>query len=260
MKRILLVFALVFLPSVSALAGGTDDLKNKAQAAWTARDNPASALLAVELYRKICAADPKDVASRLRLANAAYWVLEQDEGRAEIEDRDRLPKDKQIELAEIGIKSCREILARDEHNAEASYWLMWDMAARTLARGIFSGFAFKEAVVGTILISKMDAGYQYGGVYRYWGRIIYEMPGLLGKFFNFSDADSVWLYRQAIATGPNYLRNRYWLAETYLKMGRTAEAQKELQFCLNLPDQALPGEAPENRLYKQRAKVKLGKL
>lgn len=234
-----------------ASAGAADDLQSRAETAWAGRENPARTLLAVQLYEQLANKNPADFSSRVRLAQAVYWAVEQSPN---------LPSEKSVPLLEKGVKACREVLAKDENNVEANYWLMWNMGALTLARGIFSGFAFKEAVVGTIMVAKGNHKYWYGGVYCYWGRVIHEIPGLLGKFFHFSPEDSVWLYQHAIAIEPRYLRNHFFLAESYEKMGKKEEARKEIQFCLNQPDNALPEIVPENRFYKKLAREKLAKL
>lgn len=239
---------LLLVPVVGAAA---DDLKSKADGAWAGRENPAQTMMAIQLYEQLATQNPSDPAVRIRLATAVYWAVEQDP---------KMPSDKQVAILEKGIKACRQILAKDENHVEANYWLMWDLAAETLAKGVFSGFAFKEAIVGTIMVAKGNVKYWYGGVYCYWARVIYEIPGLLGKFFHFTDDDSIWLYKHSIAIETRYLKNHFFLAETYQKAGRKEDARKEYQFCLNQPDYALPEVTPENRFYKKLAKEGLAKL
>lgn len=257
MKR---AWAFLTVLCLAPALGMSQELKDKAAAAWAGRNDPAKALDAVALYDQLAAASPGDVASRVMVARAAYWVVEQDEVLCELSGASRMPTDKQAELLEKGIKACQEIIAKDVGNVEANYWLMYCMAARTLAKGIFSGFAFRDSVVGTIMVAKGNAGYHYGGVYRYWGAVIYQMPGLLGKFFHFSDEDSVFLYQQALAVEPKYLRNHTWLADTYIKTGKKDLAKKEYEFCIAQPDGALPEADLDNQMYKKLAQKRLSKL
>ncbi len=258
MKRLFLAAALISLLPLSAL--GQEDLRARADAAWAARDELSKTLEAIDLFEKMAARDPSDMETRVKLARAVYWAIEQDEVLADIEDRSRMDKDKQLELAEKGIKACREVLASNENDPGARFWLIWNMAARTLAKGLFSGFALGEAIMGTIVVSKEDVNYWYGGIYCYWARVIYEIPGLLGKFFHFTDDDSVWLYEHAIATEPNYLRNHFWLADSYVKMGKKDLAKKEFQFCAGQAEGALPEVEPENKLYRRYAAKRLEKM
>jgi len=249
MKRWMLWSALLVLAPLTCRA--EDRLREMARAAWEARESPAQAIRAVELYQRLVDKDPDDFESRILVARATYWLLE--------ELQYDMDKDEKIELYERAIKGCNEIIAKDEDNVAAWYWLIWDMGALTLVKGVFSGWNLREAIVGTIMVAKNDADFHYGGVYRYWGRVIYETPGLLGRFLHFTSDDSVWLYKRAIKVEPNYLRTHFFLAQTYEKMGRKEEAEREYRFCADLPDHALADMAPENRLYKRLAKEALEK-
>jgi hypothetical protein len=257
MKRALAFCMVVCLAPTLGLG---QELKDKAAAAWAGRSDPAKAREAVDLFAQLAAANPNDVASRIMTARAAYWVVEQDEVMAEINGAARIPNDQQVEVLDKGVLACHEVLAKDINNVEANYWLMYCMAARTLAKGIFSGFAFRDSVVGTIMVSKGDVKYHFGGVYRYWGAIIYQIPGLLGKFFHFSDEDSVFLYQQALAVEPKFLRTHIWLADVYLKMGKKDLARKEYEFCANQADGVLVEADLDNQIYKKLAAKRLGKM
>jgi len=250
MKRtIQLCVIAIFIPMI---VQAQTDLKARADAAWAGRGNPEKALLAIELYAQLVAKNPNDFNSRIRLAQATYWAVE--------ELKVDIPKKKKVELYNRAIKACNEIIARDEENVAAWYWLMWDMGARTLVKGAFSGWNLREAIVGTIMVTKKDVSFHYGGIYRYWARVIYETPGLMSKFLHFTNEDSVWLYKRAIAVEPKYLRTRFYLAETYEKMGKKEDAKREYRYCANLPDNAIPELTPETRLYKRLAKERLKKM
>jgi len=255
-KAVLIVALALAWPA----AGWSDDLEARAEAAWQKRDNLDQALLAVDLYKQLVAKNPGDDKMKIKLARAAYWAIEADDALMKINGSASLNKDKRVELAQTGIDTCRVILARDQHHPEANYWTMWNMAAKTLAKGIFSGFAFRDSVVGTIMVSKNDVGYHYGGVYTYWGAVISQIPGLLGRFFHFTKDDSVWLYQQSMAVEPNYLKTHVWLAEVHEDMGKKDLARKEYEFCASASADALPEVAPENRLYKRLAEKRLKKL
>jgi hypothetical protein len=114
--------------------------------------------------------------------------------------------------------------------------------------------------VGTIMVAKSNIGYQYGGVYCYWGLVINAMPRLLGKFFHFSNDDAIWLYKRAIAIEPKFLRNHFFLGASYELGDRKAEAMQEYRFCVAQPDNALPQAVPENRWYKKLAKERIAEL
>ena len=242
------VAALLFAPFSGDAA---DDLLARADAAWAGRDNKAQTLIAIQLYEQYAAKNPADAAVRVKLAHATCWAFEQDP---------EMGKYRILELMEKGIKACHEVLARNEDNPEANYWLMWNMAGKTLMKGVFSGFAFKEALVATIMVSKRDVGYQYGGVYCYWALVINSLPSLLGRFFHFSNDDAIWLYQRAVRIEPRYLRNHFFLGATYELSDQKDKAQAQYQFCLDQSDDALPEAIPENKLYKKAAQEAMAKL
>jgi hypothetical protein len=256
MKKV--IFLLILLFPISGIC--QQSLKKKADQAWAQRDDPQKAMLAFLLYDKLARDNTDDIDAKIMTARAGYWVLEIDEILAGLGERPRMSKNEQVKIADKGISACRKILKTDDKHMEASYWVIWNMAARTLAKGIFSGFAFRDSIVGTIMVSKADVTYQYGGIYRYWARIIHEMPGLLGKFFHFTDNDAVKLYKEAIEIEPAYLRNHFWLAETYEKMDLKKMAVSEYKFCIEQKDGALPELDPENRLYNKWAAKRLEEL
>ena len=135
-----LILALLLLVPLYCQAG--DDLKAEARAAWAERGDPARARQALDLYEKIAAQDPADIDTRIKLARAAYWVVEMDD------EAQAMPKDRKVAISDKGIQACRQVLEQNEDHVGASYWLMWNMAARTYNKGIFSGFAFKDSIVG----------------------------------------------------------------------------------------------------------------
>jgi len=225
------------------------DLADRAQAAFQGRGDPAKALLAIELCDQLARQNPGDLDSRIKVGRLVYWVIEEQKSVTE--------RSRKIELFEKAIKNLREVIDKDEDNVAAWHWMMWDMGALTLAKGVFSGWNLKDGVIGTIMVSKGDVNFFYGGVYRHWARLIYETPKIMSRFLHFTDLDSIWIYKRAIAVEPNYLLNHFWLAETYEKIGRRQEAGEEYEFCANLPDGALLDMVPENRLYKKLARERL---
>jgi len=250
MKRAGLWLLVVFL--VPLVCEADISVKEKADQAWAARENPRQVMTAIRLYQELADKDPDDFDSRVKVAMSVYWLLEELEYE--------MDKDEKVRLYDRAINGCNQILEKDEDNVAAWHWLIWDMGALTLVKGIFSGWNLREAIVGTIMVAKGDADFHYGGVYLYWGRVIYETPGLMGRFLHFTDEDSVWLYEKAIEVEPRYLRSHYFLGETYEKLGRTGEAKKQYQYCVDTPDDVLPGMEPETRLYKKRAGKKLADM
>jgi tetratricopeptide (TPR) repeat protein len=247
-RFVLVVLMFVLLPELSLAESKTGaELLKEAEAAWSGRINLQDTLRAMELFEQAAALDPDDINSRLMVAEAAYWAVEQSP---------EMDKKEHIEILRRGVKASEEVLKLDPGNTGAYHWRMWNLAAITVAEGIFrGGYAFKEAIVGTIMVSKGDAGYYYGAVYTYWARVIYTLPGILGRFFHFTEDDAIWLYQQALLVEPNFYKTRFYLAESYLKKDDEDSARREFQYIANTPASGLPEREPENLFYQQQVRT-----
>jgi len=251
-KVILILF--LFAPSFSLRAESFEELAKKGDEYFARRSTIENCLKAIEYYEKACALNPKEINIRLRIGELAHWTA----GELGLETLD---KKKQIEILKKGVKASEEVLKLEPRNPGAHYWRIWNLAAITVAEGIFSGgYSFKEAIVGTIFVANGDLNYYYAGIYRYWARVIYEIPGLLGKFFHFTDSDSIWLYQQSLAVAPNFFLTRYWMAESYVKMKQQDKAIEQLKIIIRTAPDTIPEVQIENRYYQEQAKKLLAKL
>jgi len=254
-RGIKIVLSFVFFIFAFALgAGQFEDLVKKGDEYFAKRSTLENCLKAIEYYEQACALNPKEIKLRLKLGELTHWTA------GELGEK-TMDKKKRIEVLRIGVKVSEEILKLEPRNPGGHYWRMWNLAAVTVAEGILSGgYSFKEAIVGTIFVANGDLNYYYAGVYRYWARVIYEIPGLLGKFFHFTDADSIWLYQQSLSVAPNFILTRFWMAETYLKMKQRDKALEQLKIILKTPAESLPEVQIENKFYQDQAKKLLAEL
>ncbi len=248
------ILLLILFFSSSAFAQSFEELVKKGDEYFQKRSTIENCLKAIEYYEKASRLQPENIEIRIKLARLTHWTA----GELGLETMD---KHKRIEIFKIGVRACEEVLKIQPRNPYAHFWRMWNLAGKTVAEGVLrGGYSFKEAIVGTIFVASGDLNYFYGGVFRYWARVIYEIPGLLGRFFHFGLKDSVWLYQQAIKVAPNYLMNRYWLAETYIKMKKKDLAIKELKTIISIPANSIPDVAVENAYYKKQAQRLLNEL
>ncbi len=246
-----LITIVLIAVSGTANAQPLDDLRSQADEVWAKRDSLEKAQKAVDLFEQIAKQDPDDIEARVMLARATYWVAEQEPEQI---------KEKQIlEILMRGINACNQVLAKDPDHVGARYWLMRNMAAKNTLESIFD-FDLNLAVVGTIYISKGDVNYHFGGVYRYWGEVIYTIPGLLGKFFNFTIENEIWLLKQSVDLDPRFLKARYLLARSYVKKKDEDRARIELNKIIKASPDDLPGYEPENRFYQKLAREMLEDL
>ncbi len=245
---VVLLLAILLSATVSA---DTSDLRSRADEYWAGRDSLDNTLKAIELYEKAVQQDPGDRDVRIRLARAVYWVAEQ--------EPEELNSKERIKLLKKGLKGLDKILEKNPHDAEAKYWQMRTTAAKNTLESIFD-FNLTMAITGTIDVAKGDVNIHHGGLYRYWGEIFWTIPGLLGKFFHFTVEDEVWLFEQALAVEPDFLKTRYMLARSYVKKKDKDRARRELEKVISADPAALAGYEPENRFYQKLAKQMLEDL
>ncbi len=253
-KVLKLTCAAVFIFSISLHAESFEDLVKKGDDYFAKRGTMENCLKAVESYGQAAAMNGKDIPVRLKLGRATYWCA------GELGEK-TLEKKQKVEILRKGVKASEEILKLEPRNPGAHYWRMWNLAAVTVAEGVLSGgYSFKEAIVGTIFVSNGDLNYFYGGVYRYWARVIYEIPGILGKFFHFSEPDAIMLYEQALKVEPNFFMTRYWMAESYVRMKDEEKAKEQLRYLIKTSPDILPEATVENKFYQDLAKKLLAEL
>ncbi len=231
-----------------------EELVKKGDEYFAKRSTMENCLKSIDYYSQACALNPKDIPVRLKLGRLAYWTA------GELGEK-TMDKKQRLELLRKSVKASEEVLKMDPRNPGGHYWRMWSLAGVTVAEGVLSGgYSFKEAIVGTIFVANGDINYFYGGIYRYWARVIYEIPGILGKFFHFSEPDAIWLYEQALKAEPNFFKTRFWMAESYVRMKDKPKAIDQLKYIIKTPAESLPDAQIENRFYQEQARKLLAGL
>jgi tetratricopeptide (TPR) repeat protein len=157
--------------------------------------------------------------------------------------------------------------------ARASYWLGGHLAteaARIAAlergiaagekalaelRGIRAGLRYRMPVRRHLeRVLAIDPAFQKGSADRALGRWYYKVPGLFGG----SKRKAEEHLRRSLTYYPQSIASRIFLAETYESMGRKADAIRMLQEIGALAVD--PEWAPEDAVFKQRAREMLAKL
>jgi len=106
-----------------------------------------------------------------------------------------------------------------------------------------------------MVVSRDNINFYFGGVYRYWGRFVFEIPKIARRIIDFKLEESVYFMKKALEVAPNFFMNRVYLAETYLAMGQKDLAREELSWVLKTKPGVLPPAEPENRLEQDRARL-----
>jgi tetratricopeptide (TPR) repeat protein len=130
-------------------------------------------------------------------------------------------------LANLGIATCRPLVAREPKLAAGHYYLAMNLGqlARTEYLGALALVKQMEPEFKTA--GELDAQFDHAGPKRNLGLLYRDAPGWPVSVGNPSKALS--LLRQAVKLAPDYPENYLHLIESYLKWNETDDARSELR-------------------------------
>jgi tetratricopeptide (TPR) repeat protein len=206
------------------------------------RANIPSAVQAAGIWEQRFAANPKDFESAWKLARACYWLG----GHAsEVERRKYL---------ERGTEAGRLASTLEPKRPEGYFWMAANMGTLAESFGLRQGLRYRGPIREALeTVLKLDPAFMGGSADRALGRWYFKVPGLFGG----SNEKSVEHLRRSLTYNPDSTVSHYFLAETFLDMGRRPEAGAELQKVLDAPFD--PDWVPEDEDYKARARELLRK-
>jgi tetratricopeptide (TPR) repeat protein len=212
-------------------------------ALYAQREDLAAARRAADIWARRLAADAHDFEAAWKLARASYWL------------GSHVPEAERRATYERGIAAARAAVAAQPDRPEGHFWLAANMGALAEAFGLRQGLKYRAAVKTELeTVLRIDPAYQQGSADRALGRWYQRVPRLFGG----NDRLAEWHLRRSLDYNPNSTASRYFLAETLLEMGRTAEARAELERVLAAPLD--PEWAPEDREFKAKARALLERL
>ena len=156
---------------------------------------------------------------------------------------------------EAGIAAGRAAVALQPDRPEGHFWIAANMGALAESFGLRQGLKYRGAIKDEILaVLRLDRAFQRGSGDRALGRWYYKVPGLFGG----SKTKSEEHLRRSLAYAPHSTASLFFLGETLLALGRTAEAISALQGVTDAPLD--PDWAPEDREFKAKARRKLDQI
>src|SRR5262245_58083603 len=205
------------------------------------RANLANARKAADIWRAQMSRGGSDAfEAAWKLARADYWIG----GHA--------PEADQRAVYEDGIEAARKAIAMQANQPEGHFWLAANMGAMAESFGLRQGIKYRKPIKESLeTVLRLDAAFQQGSADRALGRWYYKVPRLFGGSHKLSEEH----LRASLHYNPNSTASHFFLAELLLDDDRPAEGRKELQAVLDAP--ADPNWAPEDREFKEKARVKL---
>jgi len=208
------------------------------------RENLASAQKATDLWAARLTANPRDLTSAYRLAQARYWL-----------GTNGLPEPQRKDALEAGIVAARAAIAIDATRPEGHFWLGANMGALAESFGLRQGIKYRGPIREALEVTlKLSPAFLQGSADRALGRWYFKVPGLFGG----SNKKSEEHLRKSLTYNPNSVVSHLFLADTLADMGRKDEARKAYQAAVNAPFD--PEWTPEDRRFKEQAKQLLQKL
>lgn len=226
----------VILPAAARIRG--QELSSDPDALYARREDPAAARRAEEIWAGAVKHDPKDFEAAWKLSQVRYWIAQ------------HMPQDDRArKVYEQGVAAAEMAIAAEPNRPHGYFWKGANMGMLGESFGIMAGLKYRKPIKEALEKSAaIDPSYRQGSALRALGRWYCKVPGLFGG----DKKKSLEYLNKALAHNPNSTITHYFLAETYVEMGKKAEAKAELQKVLELPSD--PEFAPEDKDYKAKAK------
>jgi hypothetical protein len=206
-------------------------------ALYAAREDVGKARAAADIWADRLTKDPRDFEAAWKLARTRYWL------------GGHVPEAERKAVLEAGIAAGRIAARLEPGRPEGHFWMAANMGALAESFGLRQGLKYRGDIKDALLIVlKLDPAFQHGSADRALGRWYFKVPGLFGG----SNRKSEEHLRKSLTYNPNSHSSRFFLAETLLDMGRTAEARAELQAVIDVPVE--PDWGPEDREFKDKAR------
>jgi hypothetical protein len=231
------LYIALFLVSGPAFAQDGDP-----EALYRERATPGRAEAATDLWQQQLTANPKDFAAAWKLSRVLYWTGTQG------------PEAGRRAALERGLAAGRQAAALEPGRPDGHFWMAANMGALAESFGMRQGLRYRGEIKREIeVVLKLDPAYQSGSADRALGRWYHKVPGLFGG----SRERAEHHLRKSLTYNPNSTVSHLFLAELLFDLDRDAEAKQELQQVIDAPLD--PDWAPEDRVFKERAKQLLQK-
>jgi tetratricopeptide (TPR) repeat protein len=136
--------------------------------------------------------------------------------------------DEKLDAYDRGRQLAKRAIELAPRHVEARFWYALNTARWGQTKGVVRSLFLLSTVQEEIqVILKLDP--MFTPVYALAGHVFYEVPGLLGGDLKKAEE----MFRKGLEQDPQFTAIRVGLGKTLLKLGRVAEAERELQAVLD---------------------------
>jgi tetratricopeptide (TPR) repeat protein len=250
-----------------AIALGESDknqLMNDAKKLWKTRNIQADLEQALEKFRKVALADPKNYEALTYLTRGYYLLAD---GILQDPQQKKANWEISVTWGEKGMATNPEfkkavadekkplseaVQLLNKNQIEALYWSAASLGKWAKMTGIVTTLQYKSQIIKMIeTVEKLQPDFFYGAVHRYWGVYYAVAPSFAGGSMEKSLAN----FQKAFKMANLYLGTHLLYAENYLaRKGDRENFQKELDFVLKAKTNVIPELEPEHILEMEKAK------
>jgi len=232
-------------------SSGNPEARQWLDRAWAALDREMTLKEideAIACLERALALDPENPEILAELADEYYQRGEQMPRGTEDEVRARAAWfGKGLKAAEASMK-IRE-------TAAAHYWSAVNLAAASEHQSVLKRASiFPRLNRHMNWIETHDRHYKYGGIARFWSKVVTRVPQVLVKMVGEDPRRVFAALEEAIQAEPRFLDNYLYQAEFFYHMGKKEEAVEVLDRLLRMDPEALPEERAYNRYAQKKAR------
>ena len=152
--------------------------------------------------------------------------------------------DQRLDAYERGGQVAKRAVELEPRHVEARFWYALNTACWGQTKGVVRSLFLLPRVQEEIrVILQLDP--TFTPVYALAGHVFYEVPGLLGGDLKKAEE----MFRKGLEQDPQFTAMRVGLGKTLVKLGRVAEARRELQAVL---DEKAPSNPADWQLRDSR--------
>lgn len=239
----------------AAVPASTPDARTLAKAEalrlWELRADVKQLPAILKALEQWAALDPTNAEPLVLLSRGTYvWTYLHESGS----------EAQRMEISRRGYEAGKKATRLKPSDPAGDFWAATNLAVYGKLKGpIESASSYGELRERVDRALARQPDYFYGGIYRFYGRLIDQVPGMLRSMYGYSLQDAVDYHQKAVKTEPRYIQSYLFLAEALLQQDKRQEAKQLLEAALKRDPSALPEVLPENKLVLQQIRKVLQK-
>lgn len=239
--------------TVSAPGKSPESAQEQAMRLWPDRGDPAKVQSLLQALDAWSQAEPRRPDPLILYSRTTYFAIYMMELLSSREEK--------MALIMKGLEAGRHAARLAPSNPGGDFWAACNLAVYGTLKGIMESVSsYSEIKERLAKVEKREPHYFHGGVYRFNGRLIDQVPASVRFAFGYSMKDALLEYEKALKIEPRYIQTHYFFGEALLQNGDTVKARAVVAEALASAPDALPEIAPENRVMVRHLKRLQGRI